>query len=196
MPKALATQVARRKERDSSQADLFALHETTRSSAPQKARNINICHKRDVLALVEVTAAAGIPLNLAQETKELFPESAHALYDDFGADNPIDSILARLICATSSMSMDALKRAMQSQAFPYRELELKWGTKGALLVAELVKAYDGRRGRAKQTVNVGQMKIEAGGQAVVGNITSGSGEVPKAPEMLPPPKNEDPTPSS
>ena len=41
-------------------------------------------------------------------------------------------------------------------------------------MAELTKAYDGRRARGKQTVNVGQVNVEAGGQAVVGNVTSAS----------------------
>ena len=59
-PIQLATQVARRKESDSSEADLFELPEATRSSAPQKVTNFNICHKRDVLALVEIAAATGI----------------------------------------------------------------------------------------------------------------------------------------
>jgi hypothetical protein len=45
-------------------------------------------------------------------------------------------------------------------------------TKGALVVTELTKAYDARRGRGKQTVNVGQVNVEAGGQAVVGNVTA------------------------
>jgi hypothetical protein len=65
------------------------------------------------------------------------------------------------------------------------------------------EAYDRRRAR-KQTVNVGQVKVEAGGQAVVGNVTSGPSvdkvtsapsEVPPAQEMLPlEQKIEDPTP--
>ena len=76
-------------------------------------------------------------------------------------------------------------------------MDLKWATKGALVLAQLTKAYDGRRVRAKQNVNVGQVKVEAGGQAVVGNVTSGSSEVPQDQEMeLPQPKIEDPVPSS
>ena len=97
----------------SSEADLFELPEATRSSAPQKVINFK-CQKRDVLALVEVAAATGIPLNLTDETKELFPESTYALYDDFRAADPIESILARVMCAISSMTMDALSRARRT----------------------------------------------------------------------------------
>ena len=80
------------------------------------------------------------------------------------------------------------------------------------MMAELTKVYDARHVR-KPTVNVGQVNVEAGGQAVVGNVTSapsvsnvtpgpgvgnvrsGPSEVPPAQEMLPLlQKIEDPTP--
>ena len=72
------------------------------------------------------------------------------------------------------MSMDALSRGMRTDLFDVRELELKNATKGALVAAELAKAYDARRDRGKQTVNVGQADVEAGGRAVVGNVNSGT----------------------
>jgi hypothetical protein len=74
----------------------------------------------------------------------------------------------------SNMSMDALSRAKRTDRFDVRELELKSATKGALVAAELAKAYDARRDRGKQTVNVGQVDVEAGGQAVVGNVNPGA----------------------
>jgi hypothetical protein len=52
--------------------------------------------------------------------------------------------------------------------------ELKHATKGALAIAELVKAFDGHRGRGKQNVTVGQVSVESGGQAVVGNVNLGA----------------------
>jgi hypothetical protein len=70
------------------------------------------------------------------------------------------------------MTMDAISRGRRSQTLEQRDMELKSATRGALVIAELTKAYDGRRARDKQTVNVGQVNVEAGGQAVVGNVTS------------------------
>jgi hypothetical protein len=154
------------------------------SSAPEKVRTINVCLKRDTLALVQVTAATAIPshVNVTEQTKEVLVESAEALYEDFRTADPIDSILARLMCGISSMTMDSLSRGTWTQNLVQREMELKTATRGALVIAELTKAYDGRRTRGKQTVNVGQVNVEAGGQAVVGNVTSATRptEVPQA----------------
>jgi hypothetical protein len=176
----------------------------TSSSAPNKVKKITVCQARDALALVQVTAALAIPANLDEETKEAVLDGAHALYRDFQIADSIDSVLATLICVLNSTTMDAAARAKRSPTLEQREMELKSVIKGARTVIELTEAYDRRRAR-KQTVSVGQVKVEAGGQAVVGNVTSGPSvgnvtsapnEAPPAQEMLPPPKNEDPTPSS
>lgn len=173
-------------------------------SAPDKVKKITVSQARDALALVQVTAALAIPANLDEETKEAVLDGAHALYRDFQIADSIDSVLATLICVLNSTTMDAAARAKRSPTLEQREMELKSVIKGARTVIELTEAYDRRRAR-KQTVSVGQVKVEAGGQAVVGNVTSGPSvgnvtsapnEAPPAQEMLPPPKNEDPTPSS
>jgi hypothetical protein len=87
------------------------------SSAPEKVRTINVCLKRDALALVQVTAATAIPshVNVTEQTKEVLVESAEALYEDFRTADPTDSILARLMCGISSMTMDSLSRGTWSQ---------------------------------------------------------------------------------
>ena len=181
--KQLATRGAPHKESTPSRTDKSPsakLPAPARSSAPDKT--IRVYQKRDALALVRVTAAAiAIPVNVTQESEEQLVESAEALYHDFRAADPIDSILAMLMCGISSMTMDAVLRGKRCQTLEQREMELKSAARGALVVAELAKAYDGRRARDKQTVNVGQVNVEAGGQAVVGNVTSA-------------PKIEDPTP--
>jgi len=157
---------------------------TAHSSAPQKVMHIGVHHKRDALALVQVTAAMAAPPNVMEESKEILVESAQALYHDFRATEAIDSILATLMCGISSMTMDALSRGLRSQTLEQREMELKSATRGALVVAELTKTYDGRRARDKQTVNVGQVNVEAGGQAVVGNVAP----APKIEDLTPPQK--------
>ena len=54
-----------------------------------------------------------------------------------------------------------------------RELNLRYGIKGAATFAGLAKLYDSRRGQGGQTVTVGKVNVEAGGQAIVGNVNSG-----------------------
>ena len=164
------------------------------SSAPEKVRNITVCHKRDALALAEILAASATPLKLTEEAAEILVDSAEALYHDFQARDSVNSTLAKLMCGISSSSMDALSRARRCQSLEQREMELKSATRGALAIAELTKVYDARRASSKHTVNVSQVNVEAGGQAVVGNVTSDSSKAPQIQEMLPlQPKIEDPT---
>jgi hypothetical protein len=157
------------------------LPDAARLPAPNKMRTITVYQKRDALAVFQVTAAMAIPSDLivTEQAMEALVESTEALYHDFQAADPIDSILATLMCGISSMTMDAISRGRRSPTLEQRDMELKSATRGALAIAELTKAYDGRRARDKQTVNVGQVNVEAGGQAVVGNVTSASrpGEV-------------------
>jgi uncharacterized protein YukJ len=130
------------------------------SSAPDKVKNVTVCQARDALALVQVTSALAIPAHLGEETKEVVLDGAHALYLDFQTADPIDSILATLTCGLSSTTMDAASRAKRSETLEQREMELKSAIRGARMVVELTEAYDKRRAR-KQTVTVGQVKIEA-----------------------------------
>jgi hypothetical protein len=88
--------------------------------------------------------------------------------------DPIESILGRLIIAVTNLSMDCLGRATQCHnALPALDLNLKYGMKGAAVVAELVKVFDSRRGHGPKKVTVGNVNVEAGGQAIVGNLEAG-----------------------
>ena len=51
-----------------------------------------------------------------------------------------------------------------------RQVELRSGMKGAEVVGNLIKLRDGRRGAGHQNVTVGSLKVESGGQAIVGNV--------------------------
>ena len=51
------------------------------------------------------------------------------------------------------------------------------------MAVELVKALDNRRGAKSEKVTVGQVNVEAGGQAIVGNVEAAphSGASPTKP---------------
>jgi hypothetical protein len=134
-------------------------------------KQIGVQRVRDALAVGQVIAATNTPHGF-NSSIELMADSSVALYQDFQAADPVDSIIARLMVGLSNMTMDALARAGRTKYLEERELEIKNATKGALVCGELAKAYDARRGRGNQTVNVGRVNVETGGQAVVGNVAS------------------------
>ena len=49
-------------------------------------------------------------------------------------------------------------------------MNLRYAMQGAATLIELAKWRDARRGLSPQNVSVGNVKVEAGGQAIVGNV--------------------------
>ena len=99
------------------------------------------------------------------------------LYANINAKNPLDSVLAMLLTAVTSASLDSFAQAANlppGQA-KLRDLNLGLAFKGCKVAADLVKTLD-NRGHGKVTagkkVTVGKVNVEAGGQAIVGNVES------------------------
>ena len=83
-----------------------------------------------------------------------------------------DSILARQIVALNIVSMSCFSRAEQSDARA-RDINLRFGIKGNAALVELIKFYEDRRRQDSSNVTVGNVNVEAGGQAIVGNVKVG-----------------------
>ncbi len=54
------------------------------------------------------------------------------------------------------------------------EANLNLGIKATLAVTEVVKVLDKHRGGERQKVTVGQVNVQSGGQAIVGNVGPGA----------------------
>jgi hypothetical protein len=150
---------------------------------PEEQKVIKVRRLRDNLAVAQVVSATNVPHGFDPLGDWIGPSSA-ALYQDFQAEDPVDSILARLMVGISGMSMDALSRGMRTDLFDVRELELKKATKGALVAAELAKVYDARRDRGKQTVNVGQEVAQRFVEATIKDLAA-QGHLDRLSEKLP-----------
>jgi hypothetical protein len=103
-------------------------------------------------------------------------EGPFDLYQNIQQRDALDSILAMLTTSLTSTSLDCLAQAANlppGQA-KLRDLNLRHGIKGAAGAAELVKALDNRRREKSEKVTVGQVTVEAGGQAIVGNVEAAS----------------------
>jgi hypothetical protein len=51
-----------------------------------------------------------------------------------------------------------------------RDIELKAAFEGAGVLAKLLEAFDSHRGHGNRRVTVGNVNVESGGQAIVGNV--------------------------
>ena len=68
--------------------------------------------------------------------------------------------------------MGSYQRAAGTENTDVRQVELRSAMQGTGVVGNLIKLRDGRRGTGHQNVTVGSLKVESGGQAIVGNVNA------------------------
>ncbi|MEI6723754.1 MAG: hypothetical protein WCO67_23580 [Betaproteobacteria bacterium] len=98
----------------------------------------------------------------------------------------MESMLAVQLVATHNAAMDCLRRAqLDGQSFEGRDLNLKHATKLLAAYARQVEAIDRHRGQGQQKITVEHVTVNAGGQAIVGGVSSNGNVIAHtpAPEM-------------
>jgi hypothetical protein len=121
--------------------------------------------------LHQTVGALWVPESASEEEQDRHLQSAIALLQGIKPTNEIEGMLATQMVATHSAAMECLRRAMlQSQTFEGREQNLKHAAKLLAIYARQMDALNKNRGKGQQKVTVEHVHVEAGGQAVVGNV--------------------------
>ncbi len=110
-------------------------------------------------------------VNTSYVAKTMAPQlrgDAVALYSALQSRDPIDSILNRLTVAMSNSVMDCHARVAETSNPKAIDTNLRHAVKGTNAVIDLVEAQARRRGPTQ--LMVGKVNVEAGGQAIVGNV--------------------------
>lgn len=98
----------------------------------------------------------------------------------------LEGMLAAQAVATHNAAMECYRRAMiEGQTFEGRRDNLAQANKLSRTYAALVEALDKHRGKGQQVVRVEHVTVQAGGQAIVGNIASPGGGAPEKSENQP-----------
>src|SRR5215472_3346534 len=88
----------------------------------------------------------------------------------------LEGMLIAQAIASHNAAMECYRRAMMNeQTFEGRHENLKQAEKLSRTYAALVEALDRHRGKGQQRITVEHVNIQAGGQAIVGSVTSGGG---------------------
>lgn len=105
------------------------------------------------------------------------------LYNGLAPADGLEGMLAEQMVGTHSAALECLRRAAHTnQTFEGRDMALKHATKLMELYAKQVAALDKHRGKGQQKVTVEHVHVEAGGQAIVGNVeTRSTGRTATAP---------------
>lgn len=143
----------------------------------------------DTLAAIQVALSLNTSGFSDQESVTLKKGSV-ARYREFAPADPTESLLVSLAVGLHNATMRSLENVAGTDMLDVRSEELRNATRGTKAVADLMEALDRHRGRGKQSVTVGQVTVETGGQAIVGNVNSEARRGTKPEETETP--NDDP----
>ena len=101
-------------------------------------------------------------------------EDSHKLYRGLNPENTTEAMFATLAVGIFNSSLTAIADGIrQGTPLQVRDINLRLGLKGATVAADLLKAFNELRNGSQKRVSVGAVNVEAGGQAIVGNVQSG-----------------------
>ena len=103
-------------------------------------------------------------------------QAAVAAMVGIGPRDELEGMLAAQMLAVHNATMECYRRAMISeQTFQGRSENLKYAAKLSRVYADQMEALARYRGKGQQTVRVEHVTVNAGGQAIVVNVTGGTG---------------------
>jgi hypothetical protein len=134
----------------------------------------------DFLAVVQ-TGLSLKTSGLSDENSAALQKAAVARYREFAPSDASERTLASLIVGLQNGSMTSLQAGASTECPHIRNDEMRNAIHAAETVADLLEKLDRHRGRGHRDVRVGQVNVETGAQAIVGNVTS-DGRRPSPPE--------------
>ena len=112
----------------------------------------------------------------ASRDKEAQDRALEAVYDALRSIAPrseLEGMLAAQMIATHNAAMECLRRAMkEGQGMESRDQNLKHAVKLMGIYERQLAALDKHRGKGQQKITVEHVTVEAGGQAIVGNVNT------------------------
>lgn len=119
----------------------------------------------------QVINAQGVSKNVHQVKVIELALSAAALLEEIKPRDGLERLLATQMVANHNAALSCYHKAMhQGQTLPAQEMYFKHAEKLNDLYLRQLNALNKHRGKAQQKVSVKHIHVEAGAQAVVGNV--------------------------
>jgi hypothetical protein len=125
----------------------------------------------DVLAATQTALTLKAP-GFSEEDSSALKNASVARYREFAPVDATEKILASLSVGMQNAAMTALQYSAEANCFDVRNQEFKIADRAGKTVIDALRELDRHRGRNNQDVQVGQVTVETGGQAFVGNVNS------------------------
>jgi hypothetical protein len=101
-------------------------------------------------------------------------EDACKLYRGLQPRNTSEAMMATVVVGLFNATLGTIADATRNDTPPHvRDINLRHGIKATTVFADLLERYRAMRGDSQATVRVGKVNVEAGGQAIVGNVQAG-----------------------
>lgn len=108
------------------------------------------------------------------DAEEIKQQMASAITQAMGVkpQDALEGMLAAQMVAAHNATMECYRRAMHpDQSFVSRNMNIAHATKLTRSYAALMEALNRYRGKGRQVMRVEHVTVNAGGQAIVGNVT-------------------------
>jgi hypothetical protein len=130
--------------------------------------------------LTEVQIEGSVPVLATKESITLFlKQGAQGLLDEFAPADAVESTYAAVIVGIRNAVMTSMCVANKGVR---RDVELALAFRGAAILAQLLEGYDAHRGRGGRRFTVGNVNVEPGAQAIVGNVETTARQEPRIQE--------------
>ena len=128
--------------------------------------------RRMELKLREIEYLLYCPENMRAETKDYAIGRALEFYEDMNPSNGAEAMLVMQMIATNSAAAECMRRGTQTErTADGRDRALKNAHKMMGLFVQQLAALDKLRSLGQRNVSVGRVEVQAGAQAIVGNVT-------------------------
>lgn len=141
------------------------------------ARTLLSVSEGQVLArrIYEIAELLFFPPGSTEAEKSAHVARAIELYNSLAPADGLEGMLAEQMVGTHMAALECLRRAaVPNQSLMVRDMALKHAAKLMELYAKQVAALNKHRGKGQQKVTVEHVHVGAGGQAIVGNVRTGS----------------------
>ena len=145
------------------------------------------CNRSAVEAakLKEILSLIPMPPGIGDTQRDALYVKAIDLFESLGPADGIEGMLGVQMVGTHNAAVECLRRAMiYEQGLEARKVYLSQAERMMGMYMRQVDALARHRGGGRPNITVGQVNVESGGQAIVGNVGMGAGSA--APPTSPP----------
>lgn len=140
--------------------------------------SIATCGSSDVEAakLAEILTLISMSPSLGEAQREALYVKAIDLFESLEPSDGIEGMLAMQMVGTHNAAIESLRRAMlYDQSLEAQKVYLSQAERMMGQFTRHLEALDRHRGKSRTNITVGQVNVESGGQAIVGNVEAGVG---------------------